>query len=250
MAWVYSPTASPGGTANIVSSHNGSGSQIHYLWFSNGRNLSAGHSSPIKEYVTDPQPITPMKWIHYAVTWDNSKRTMILYRDGVQVSASTNAAPAWTGSSVQLSIGAFWGGNMLNGLIDDVRVYNGTLSPDAIRNIYQSTQSTVKPQSPSPAPSFVSMNAPTMAPRSAPTMAARQLFSPSPSFFAPSIPQPASPPFVTLFSPTPSPVGPIVLTSSENTINQAQSPLKNMIMNLQELEETLEGTKDKIEELL
>ncbi len=116
---------------NIISSYSG---VEHYMWFDNSTNLSAGHG-PVTRFVTDPQAITTNTWVHYAVTWDNDTRTMVLYRNGSNVSAC-NLAPSWSGSTGQLGIGKYSGGDIFNGYLDDVRVFNRCLTAEHVQTIF------------------------------------------------------------------------------------------------------------------
>jgi hypothetical protein len=104
------------------------------MWFDNSTNLSAGHG-PVTRFVTDPQAITTNTWVHYAVTWDNDTRTMVLYRNGSNVSAC-NLAPSWSGSTGQLGIGKYSGGDIFNGYLDDVRVFNRCLTAEHVQTIF------------------------------------------------------------------------------------------------------------------
>jgi hypothetical protein len=133
MAWIY-PLSNHIPTGNIISSYTG---VEHYIWFQNSTNLSAGHGI-VNPYVTDPQPIASNVWTHYAVTYDNTTQTMALYRNGFVVNSTTNAALAWSGSTGQLGIGTYQGGNIFNGYIDDVRVFSRALTAEHINTIFVS----------------------------------------------------------------------------------------------------------------
>ena len=136
MAWIYSLVANQV-NGNILSVNNG-GNGLHYFWYANGTQLSAGHSSggDIIPYVTDPNVVPVNTWIHYAVTYDNATRTMTLYRNGSNVSSTTNSALSWSGSILKLGVGNFFGGFVFNGYIDNVRVYNRALTAGEIATVY------------------------------------------------------------------------------------------------------------------
>jgi hypothetical protein len=136
MAWIY-PLVTNMSTGNVLSTH--SGGTLHYLWYPNSTQLSAGHGGNIIARVTDPQQVVANVWVHYAVTYDNETQTMILYRNGSNVSSTTNAELSWTGSTGQLGIGAYGGGLPFNGYLDDVRVFSRALTAQHINTIYTYT---------------------------------------------------------------------------------------------------------------
>jgi hypothetical protein len=94
----------------------------------------------------------------------------------------------------------------------------------------------------------ISIPSPAMATQSAPTMAL-PTYSPStaPSFFAPSIPQPASNPFVTLFSSSPTPLNYVILKSF-NVEDEAL--LTDTIGTMEQLKFALATTKREIDRLI
>jgi hypothetical protein len=139
MAWIYPLSANQSQTGNIISTH--SGGVIHYMWFENTTQLSAGHGGNFAIRVTDPQPIASNVWYHYAITYNNATQTMIIYRNGSNVNTLTNAAFAWSGSTGQLGIGEFGGANIFNGYLDDVRVFNTALTAVNISTIFTSVNS-------------------------------------------------------------------------------------------------------------
>lgn len=136
MAWIYS-LVTPNSAGNIISSHN-TGNGTHYWWYNNGTQLSAGHSSTgnVNAYITDPSTTPINTWIHFALTYDNPTTTMKLYRNSSNVATVTDAALSWTGSSLQLSVGSFWGSYVFNGYIDNARVYNSALTQSQIAGVY------------------------------------------------------------------------------------------------------------------
>ena len=136
MCWIKANSLS----GHIISSTNISSSGIHYLWFYNGTNVSAGHSSgtSITPYVTDNTPIVINKWVHYAVVYDNTTYTMILYRNGQIVSQNTNITMNWTGGSslTGVSVGSYGGTNGFNGYVDKVRIYSRAITQNELQIIY------------------------------------------------------------------------------------------------------------------
>jgi hypothetical protein len=127
-AWVKASSVA-GGT-NILSSKT---SNNHAFWIDNnsGGKLAAGHN-PYTQ-VIDSALFPLNSWQHVAVTYDGSS-VMRLYRNGVEVN-NASGIPAISGVGTA-EIGAFQNGNLWNGLIDDVRVYNRALSPSEVSRLY------------------------------------------------------------------------------------------------------------------
>ena len=80
--------------------------------------------------------IQPKTWYFFAFTWSSTGRK--LYLNGVLEATSTRTTPI--GMSANARIGG-WGGNYLNGLIDDLRISSIARSDDEIAAAYQSGQS-------------------------------------------------------------------------------------------------------------
>lgn len=139
MAWVYH-IGNTGGARNIISSAPSSSTARHYLYFQDGTsmNITAGHSSTtsILTYVSDPTPLLPNTWTHFALTYDNASTTMRLYRNGSNVSSATNAALAWSGGNGRLGIGTYINTNNFNGYIDNVNIYSRALTAWEVNYIY------------------------------------------------------------------------------------------------------------------
>lgn len=93
--------------------------------------LSAGHDGAWN-LVQDNTPLSFGTWYHVAVTYDAPSKTMILYKNGVQVSINTNVSP-FTGTH-PLHIGAYAGVFTMNGSMDEVRIWNRPLCPAEIVN--------------------------------------------------------------------------------------------------------------------
>jgi len=73
--------------------------------------------------------IPARKWVHLAGTYD--KQTMRLYRDGELVDSQDTPGAITMPSCLRGDIGRY-----LNGLVDDVRIFNRALSADEIRSLY------------------------------------------------------------------------------------------------------------------
>lgn len=76
------------------------------------------------------------QWYHIAGTYDGNRMT--LYLNGQPIASAT--ASLHVGQNMMpVSIGGHLGVNSFNGLIDEVRIYNRSLSESEIYNLYQNT---------------------------------------------------------------------------------------------------------------
>lgn len=140
-AWAYA-LATGGIGYNIISSITSA--PQHYFFVDTGV-LKNGHfpTNNVNKWVADPLTFPLNTWTHVAVTYDNTANTMVLYRNGIAVANTTNAAMSWSGGGA-MSLGhlhAYYvSGNpsdlRWNGYLDDLRTYAGVLSPTNIQNIY------------------------------------------------------------------------------------------------------------------
>ncbi len=84
-------------------------------------------------------------WIHIAIICDYNNGTFKVYRNGVQVGATTNltGTPLFPSSNMAKYIGSYTvGGQVLTDQsLDEVRIYNRGLSADEVSRIYNSTKS-------------------------------------------------------------------------------------------------------------
>lgn len=128
-AWIKINASANGN--HFISS--GSGSNGSVLWAPGIYNysLSAGHNGNWNQ-VQDLSPLTLGTWYHVAVTYDAPSTTMHLYRNGVLV-ASNTSVPPFTGSA-PLELGAFNSGAVINGAMDEVRIWNRALCQSEIQN--------------------------------------------------------------------------------------------------------------------
>jgi hypothetical protein len=139
MCWAYS-TASDS-ARNLMSSGNGTGG-VHYMYNTNAY-LAGGHNSSgaVIDSVTDPN-VTPINvWIHWALTYDNTSKTMALYRNGTNVVSRVDTALNWTGGGNFLRIGAYTIGAFYNGFLDNARVFNRALVASEVLTIYNAESS-------------------------------------------------------------------------------------------------------------
>jgi len=118
-AWVMVNNYGP--QNNFIS---GGGNGQHALWCpnTNASKLSAGHNGSWTQ-VQDAVSLVLGTWYHVAVTYDAATTTMNLYKNGVLI--STNASvPAYTGGTF-VQLGSYAGqANLLNGSLDEVRIWN------------------------------------------------------------------------------------------------------------------------------
>jgi hypothetical protein len=83
----------------------------------------------------DTLPYTDTGWHHWACTYNSATMQRTIYRDGVQV-AQAPASANYQGSG-SLVVGAFPGGSsFFNGLVDEVRILNRTLSAADVQSLY------------------------------------------------------------------------------------------------------------------
>jgi uncharacterized protein YjdB len=107
-AWVY--LTNPSLNNNIISAYG------HPFWVP-GSHLSAYHSFMVQ----DPATFPFNAWTHVAVTYDAATTTMKLYKNGILVASNTSVT-AHAGGNIQ--VGAYASANLLEGKIDEARVWN------------------------------------------------------------------------------------------------------------------------------
>jgi hypothetical protein len=99
-----------------------------------------GLSSGFSKYAVNKDSLKTGIWTHLAGTYDGI--TMLLYVNGVQAGAytwATGGVPAVPSNQMPWTIGG-WGGNqgeILNGKIDEPRIYRGVWSADYIKLSYE-----------------------------------------------------------------------------------------------------------------
>ncbi len=140
-AWILQENSTAKGT--IVSKNNAktgnedgysleiNNNYLRFIWYKNSGNRIAD--------ITSPYPITNNKWYHIAVTIDNSSAQ--LYIDGVEVE-NDNTTSSPTNNSNKFIIGATYDSdtptepkNYFDGYIDEVRIWNLSLSPTQLREM-------------------------------------------------------------------------------------------------------------------
>ena len=91
------------------------------------KNYSGVYKGPI-----DYTPTTNV-WHHFAITWNES--TLILYEDGINVNSSIiNDGMLYSVATVRL--GSIFGGASFNGTLDEVMIFNKSLSASEVADLY------------------------------------------------------------------------------------------------------------------
>jgi len=99
-----------------------------------GFRLIAGHA-PEYMLLQSSTVISTKKWYFVTVSYDFNDNTMKLYLDGELIDENDNVAPVPICKN--LYIGEYnYGANHFTGIIDDVRIYNRSLSDSEIMKIY------------------------------------------------------------------------------------------------------------------
>jgi hypothetical protein len=93
-----------------------------------------GFSGTTNNTVCQPVPLPANTWTHLSLIYDGS--TLTLYRNGIAV-ATAIPSESLSPTTGNLQIGASQYGEYFQGLIDEVRIYNRSLSSTEIQTIYQ-----------------------------------------------------------------------------------------------------------------
>jgi prepilin-type N-terminal cleavage/methylation domain-containing protein len=135
-AWVYPTGAGGSDSFGTVIVTLGSG---FYLSFNDSANAISCYwygKTPAGYHTTSNNTVPLNRWTHISCAWDDSN--LYQYINGY-LSKTTATTGAGTGSA-QLIIGAENATRNFQGYIDEVRVYNRTLSATEISDIYNSTR--------------------------------------------------------------------------------------------------------------
>jgi len=81
------------------------------------------------------RPMNDSKWHHYVWTY-NYLVNATLYVDGEMVNTTSTFSGTMGDGTQELNIGRRGDGNYFNGTLDDITVYNRTLSPQQVRALY------------------------------------------------------------------------------------------------------------------
>jgi subtilisin family serine protease len=88
-------------------------------------------------YLNSNTTIEENRWYHFGMTYENGSR--IVYIDGVSDSSNAPTGPLATLAGIPTHLGARTGdagSGMLNGALDDVRIYNRALSPSEVQAVF------------------------------------------------------------------------------------------------------------------
>jgi len=142
----YKPNANPtGGDAALFYESTGSSGYSRFAIFHglNGdlkgfmRDTNTGASFS----VTEINPFLAGNWYHIVLTFDSATDELILYRNGSPVDLDTAAKGSFTTETPAdpIAIGAYKAGvsYYVNGIIDEVVIYDRALSADEIRALYE-----------------------------------------------------------------------------------------------------------------
>ncbi|MCK5021620.1 MAG: LamG domain-containing protein, partial [Candidatus Pacebacteria bacterium] len=142
-AWVYSNTLLETSEyrAIVSEAYDGDGNVEFELYLDGANhNLSAGFYNGSWHTVAETTAFPLNQWVYVTVSYDGSY--IHLYRDAEEVISSSDLSLSLPSGTNGWRIGRRHdlGGasDMWNGTIDDVRIYNTTLSADEISNIYNS----------------------------------------------------------------------------------------------------------------
>jgi len=114
------------------------GYEAHF-WSDGKFKFLFGDGTSTQKYVNSTNPLSPNSWYYLTGTYDGS--TFKIYINGVlNNSASFSTYPNYT-FTTPLYIGADNGGDgYFNGIIDDVRIWNGALTQDEIQTVMNGGQ--------------------------------------------------------------------------------------------------------------
>jgi len=134
-AWVY-PQANPAAHSGIMGFRNNTDADFYLLQLQNSNNVEARfrNSAGTNFDVLATNLLDLNQWQHLAFTYDGSN--IYLYKDGVLIS-STPANGTITQTTQSFKIGALdWSGTgfYMNGSLDEIRLWNATLSQTTISN--------------------------------------------------------------------------------------------------------------------
>jgi len=84
-------------------------------------------------WVSENQNLTPGEWYHIAGTFDGT--TLRCYLNGVET--DTNLLSAIKSGNATLFIGQVGWGNIFNGVVDELKIYNRALSVEEVQADYE-----------------------------------------------------------------------------------------------------------------
>lgn len=139
--WINADTISCPGWCDIVSNYNTAGNSAQYeLAILNSQmTFNAGDGGSFTIYATTTSPPAG-RWTHVVATRDTSVTNTRIYFDGVlqpgAFDAGPNTIPTSGFGNTTIGRAGQFNGQYFNGTIDDVRVYNRTLSSSEVSLLY------------------------------------------------------------------------------------------------------------------
>lgn len=147
MCWVKLtalPTAGTGGAFSFIGRNFNAGGT--YSWefgvLTTGRPVAEVTTNSGMVDSTSTFTMTTGTWYHCAATWDSTSQTTKIYMNGALSSSTSvpgttisNTASSQFSIGVNIGVGNTGATQFLNGLIEDVRVYNRLLSANEILTI-------------------------------------------------------------------------------------------------------------------
>ena len=150
--WINPSNNETDGGQIISKPWNGSGVYNYYLFYNSDHTLRVYINGATSYSITTTNTIAPNQWHHIVFTLDNNQNINI-YIDGKLSKTGTGNISSWsvTNLNVPLTIGCIYpytnycnaGTSMaFNGLIDEVKIYNTALTPDEVKQDYNTGAAT------------------------------------------------------------------------------------------------------------
>jgi len=135
IAWVY--PINPGGGWQTILAHSPAPNQYNYWIYIESNALKASVYSDTYPDIAIPNSISKANlWYHIVLTASNGS-TVRLYVNGSLVGTGNAKTNFWTGGYITIGDLRPVRGMIFNGTIDDVRIYNRTLTDEEILSHYQ-----------------------------------------------------------------------------------------------------------------
>ena len=138
-AWIR-PESTTSGIYNIIAKWDGANES--YRLVQNGDEIRLELDSSGNYQETSSSNLSSSTWYHVVGVYDSSSQTAKIFINGVEAtSTTTGTIPSSIGDDIsRFHIGAedssSTASNFYDGIIDEVRIYNRTLSPAEVKNLY------------------------------------------------------------------------------------------------------------------